>query len=89
MPAEEPGKFRVKSKHGPAPLKGSTRSENSAAASAKSELRGHPRVRPHGPLHAPKLHAWAARRRAKEPVPKSGATGKDGPQRTRNASPAA
>lgn len=56
---------------------------------AKSELRGHPRVRPHGPLRAPKLHAWAARRRAKEPVPKSGATGKDAPQRTRNASPAA
>lgn len=41
------------------------------------------------PECAPKLHAWAARRRAKEPVPKSGATGKDGPQRTRNASPAA
>lgn len=79
MPAEEPGKFRVKSTHGPAPLKGRTRSENSAAASAKSELRGHPRVRPHGPLRAPKLHAWAARRRAKEPVPKSGATGKDAP----------
>lgn len=36
-------------------------------------------MRPHGPLRAPKLHAWAARRRAKEPVPKSGATGKDAP----------